>query len=402
MKKLNRLSLCTAVMMMSLSLNASTAEAGKRATTHSHHDHAGQQNHTHNQADISQEHPMIQVALLVDGSNSMDGLLNQTRQSIWDAVEEFSRSRKNGLTPRLEVAVYEYGKSDLPQYSGYLRQLVPLTTDLDRVSEALFSIRTNGGSEHAGQVIEAAVSELDWSPYQDDLKVIFLAGNESANQGPVPYYEAINHAKSHSIVVNTVFAGPYGQGGELGWRDAASLAGGNYMAISQNKQIVHIVAPQDKRIAELNSKLNETYIPYGNGASKAKERQVAQDANSESVSLGMLSKRIQAKASSAYSNAEWDLVDKLADGHITMEEVETEALPASMAVLNEVERKQYIETKTAERQKVKNEIKQLAEQRQAFIEKEKLSRKEDKKDTFGEAFTSTVKKQGADKGYSFE
>ena len=92
--------------------------------------------------------PKIQLAILLDTSSSMDGLIDQTRKQLWQIVDEFSKTKKHNVTPSLQVAVYEYGNDNLQRQQGYTRQLVGLTGDLDRVSEALFSLTTNGGSEY--------------------------------------------------------------------------------------------------------------------------------------------------------------------------------------------------------------------------------------------------------------
>ena len=59
-------------------------------------------------------------------------------------------SKKGGKAPAIELALYEYGKSSLPADKGFLKQLVPLTNDLDLVSEQLFALKTNGGDEYCG------------------------------------------------------------------------------------------------------------------------------------------------------------------------------------------------------------------------------------------------------------
>ena len=100
--------------------------------------------------------PKIQMAILLDTSNSMDGLINQARTQLWKVVNEFTTIKLAGKTPKLEVALYEYGNNGIPQKDGYIRQVVPLTTDLDRVSEAMFALKTNGGDEYCGQVIQVA------------------------------------------------------------------------------------------------------------------------------------------------------------------------------------------------------------------------------------------------------
>src|SRR5213075_3096371 len=97
--------------------------------------------------------PVIQVAILLDTSGSMDGLIDQTRKQLWRVVNELATAKKDGHSPNLQVALYEYGNDAIPAENGYIRRVLPLTTDLDRVSEELFALLTNGGSEYCGQVI---------------------------------------------------------------------------------------------------------------------------------------------------------------------------------------------------------------------------------------------------------
>ena len=64
------------------------------------------------------------------------------------------------------------------------------------------------------------------------------------------------------------------------------LADGRHLNINHNQQIVHIPAPQDREIADLGLKLNETYIPFGVEGQAAQERQMAQDNNAANVFAG--------------------------------------------------------------------------------------------------------------------
>src|SRR5262245_51242775 len=84
----------------------------------------------------------IQVALLLDTSSSMDGLIGQAKTQLWKIVNELSAAKKDGVRPVLEIALYEYGKSTLSAGEGYIRQILPLTGDLDKVSEELFALTT--------------------------------------------------------------------------------------------------------------------------------------------------------------------------------------------------------------------------------------------------------------------
>ena len=102
--------------------------------------------------------PKIQIALLLDTSNSMDGLINQAKSQLWKIVNEFVTAKRDGQRPEFMVALYEYGNSRLEREEGYIRRVLPLTTDLDKVSEQLFALTTNGGQEYCGQVIEVATN----------------------------------------------------------------------------------------------------------------------------------------------------------------------------------------------------------------------------------------------------
>jgi hypothetical protein len=112
----------------------------------------------------------VDVAILLDTSNSMDGLINQAKSQLWTIVQQFAKAKKDGQTPVLRVALFEYGNTNLPAAEGYIRQVVPLSDDLDKLSEALFSLTTSGGDEYCGQVIDEAITRLDWSKEPNGYK----------------------------------------------------------------------------------------------------------------------------------------------------------------------------------------------------------------------------------------
>jgi len=117
----------------------------------------------------------------------MDGLIRQAKEQIWNIVNEVSRANKDNEEVTMQIALYEYGKNTLPVQTGYIQMLSPLTNDLDFLSEKLFSLRTRGGLEYAGEVIAKATQNLYWSSHKDDLKIIIIAGNEGFDQGHIDY-----------------------------------------------------------------------------------------------------------------------------------------------------------------------------------------------------------------------
>ncbi|MBN2461549.1 MAG: VWA domain-containing protein [Candidatus Cloacimonetes bacterium] len=343
--------------------------------------------------------PHIEMAILLDTSGSMEGLIEQAKSQLWRIVNELALSRRDGKTIELFVALYEYGKDSLPAEEGYMKMICPLTGDLDKISEELFILETNGGDEYCGQVINRAVQELTWSPDNQDLKLIFIAGNEPFTQGKVDYREACKNAISKGIIVNTIFCGDFQEGIETSWKDGAVLADGTYMNIDQNMEVVDIAAPQDEELLLLGNELNGTYIAYGDYGSDYKERQEEQDSNAMTMSGGTMIERVIAKSSSQYRNEAWDLVDAEEEGAVNIAELDAELLPEIMKDMTPTERQQYVDDMGKKREEIQNRIQELNEARRKYIAQER-SKIQDK--TLDSAMLEAIRLQAEKKNYSFE
>jgi hypothetical protein len=272
------------------------------------------------------------------------------------------------------------------------------------VSEGLFSLSTNGGNEYCGFAIRSAVNSLQWSRSNTDIKTIFIAGNEPFTQGPVNYQEAVRLARQQGITINTIHAGAHQAGIQSGWQTGALLAGGDYMSIDANQTVAHVAAPQDTKIAELNAKLNETYIPYGSEGAVSAERQIEQDTLSSNISPALLAKRAKSKSSAFYSNANWDLVDAMSEGEVGEEELvqmEESALPAPMKGLSDKEKKDYVFGKAMERKKIKQEISELSASRDTYVA-EKKREQVAAAPSMSDALTGAIKAQAREKNFEFE
>jgi hypothetical protein len=179
---------------------------------------AGEERKTNPKEPFTGDRPAVDVAILLDTSNSMDGLISQAKSQLWTIVQQFAEAKKRGKTPHLRVSVFEYGNTSLPASEGYIRQVVQLTDDLDKISEALFALRTNGGDEYCGMVINEALKRLDWNSEPNAYKAIFIAGNEPFTQGSVDYKKACKRAIESGIVVNTIHCGNYQKGVQGKWQ----------------------------------------------------------------------------------------------------------------------------------------------------------------------------------------
>lgn len=341
----------------------------------------------------------VKIALLLDTSNSMDGLINQAKAQLWDIVNEFTHARcGNETRPNLQIALYEYGNDNLSSREGYIRQVISFSSDLDEISEKLFSLTTNGGEEFCGQVIHTSLGQLEWGKNPDDLKMIFIAGNEPFTQGKLDYRDASSQAKEKDVVVNTIFCGNYEQGIATNWKDGASLTGGDYMAIDHNRQIVHIATPYDDIIIKLNTKLNKTYIGYGAmGASKI-NAQAEQDVNAYELNESVALKRAVSKSSRLYKNSSWDLVDAIEEEAVDVENIAVDELPSELKGKSKEEIKVYVEGKKSERERIQKEIQEYNIKREAYIAKNQKQEKGELEN----AMLNAIKKQASRKNYVWE
>jgi len=336
--------------------------------------------------------PLVQIAILLDNSGSMSGLIEQAKTQLWRVVNELTTARQNGKLPRLQVALYTYG-------SPPPRQLSLLTDDLDKVSESLFAVTISGGSEYCGQVIQTATRELAWSAQPNDLKLIFIAGNEPFTQGPVDYRDACKEAITRGIMVNTIHCGG---GIPDDWRDGALLADGKAMNIDQNMQVVHVEAPQDKEIAELGVELNKTYVAYGSAAVEGQQRQTVQDANAANQSLDSAVQRAVSKANGFYRNAAWDLVDAVNEGKVELDKIDTSQLPEDLQKMTPEQRREYVTRQATMRKQLQEKINHLNGDRDKFVaaRRQELAN-EDQNKTLDQALITAIREQATAKEYRF-
>ncbi|HEY3403672.1 MAG TPA: hypothetical protein VGK59_09815 [Ohtaekwangia sp.] len=343
----------------------------------------------------------IMLALLLDTSNSMDGLIDQAKSQLWKIVNELAKAKcDDGSRPDIKIALYEYGNDGLPSSEGYIRLVSPLTNDLDVISEKLFALTTNGGSEFCGHVIRTSLSQLAWSNSVADLKMIFIAGNEPFTQGEIPYRTACSLAKEKGVVVNTIFCGDFNEGLRTDWKSGADITGGTYMSIEQNRKTVYIPTPYDKQIDAMNDQLNDTYVYYGKSGAYKKEQQAVQDVNAESYGEANKVERAVSKSSHAYKNSSWDMVDAAKDDEKIIASAKEEDLPKEMKGMTVDQRKAYVRQKSEERKKIQTEIQALNKKRQEYIDTHTSQTDKDK--MLDAAMINAVKQRATEKNLRWQ
>ena len=349
----------------------------------------------------------VQIAILLDTSSSMSGLIEQTKTQLWKIVNTFIDAKRNGQVPYVEVALYEYGKSALNKEENWIRRIQPLTRDLDEISKRLFSLTTNGGEEYCGAVIQRATTDLKWDDSNKVYKAIFIAGNEAFTQGPISSSESVKEAISKGVIVNTIHCGNEQVGISGGWKQGAILADGKFLTIDHNRAVVHIEAPQDAEIVKLNTKLNNTYVAYGKIGALKKLDQVAQDTNANAkAASGASVQRAVSKGSKNYWNGNWDLVDASKQKDFDITKVEKKDLPKELQAMTTEQLKAHVAKMDQQRVVIQKQIMELNKKRNTYVaeKRKEMAEKEGNKaeKTLDEAVASTVRAQAEKKGYAFE
>lgn len=362
-------------------------------------------------SDIAERNePAIRIAICLDTSGSMDGLLNQARTKLWDVVNFLSTAKYRGTTPTFQVALFQYGSDQLPSSEGYMRCVQPFTTDLDLLSERLFSLTIAGSSEYCGQVMSKAANELAWQDVSSlprssrtapAYSTIVIAGNEEFTQGPIDYQPIAKQLKNRRIYLNTIYCGSYAEGERTGWLNAAYLNGGAYLNIDQDRREEYIPCPQDGRLSELNGELNSTYLAYTVAGRENKARQEMQDSANAAASREAYYQRAASKSSAAYRNETWDILDALDKGTVKLEDIPSDQLPEKMRPMTLDERRAYVAELKARRAAIQAEIRRLNEEREAFLRDRRKRPADGKPTTLDSALIKSIREQAQKLGFTF-
>lgn len=316
--------------------------------------------------------PKIQVAILLDVSGSMSGLIEQAKAQLWNMVSVMGKAKCETGNPKIEIALYEYGRSINEAKTGFIRQISAFTSDLDQLSQELFKLTINGSEEYCGQVIYTSLNELNWDASSSNYKVIFIAGNEDFLQGSVHYTKACSEANKKGVIVNTIYCGDRLQGIKEHWNLAGECGNGSFTNINQDAKIEDIPTPYDSTLVVLNYKLNGTYLYYGEAGVANYSKQSSVDKANFGFNSSVGLKRATAKSNSQlYQNAGWDLVDANKADSNFYHKVEMKTLPDSLKNKSRQELQQLVNAKANERGLIQKEIQTISTQRQNYIAAEK-------------------------------
>jgi hypothetical protein len=337
----------------------------------------------------------VDLVIALDVSGSMEGLIESAKQRLWDITNELAQARP---VPALRVAILSYGNPNYGEQSGYVHVDLPFTANLDAVNATLFAFQTDGGDEFVARAIQTSLDTLQWSQDPDALQIVFVAGNESAEQDPqIGIGHATAAAARRGIVVNTIYCGSGNDADAPGWQRVAQNTNGLYASIDQNAAAVaNIATPFDAKLATLNDELNSTYVAFGSAGMEGRANQLAQDANAAAMSPAAAASRAVAKAGALY-RSEWDIVDAVESGK-DLAEIPVAELPAEMQALEPAEREAFVREKAERRDELQQQIGALAGERSRYIADHAEESAETGLDT---AILDGIREVAATKGFSF-
>lgn len=338
----------------------------------------------------------IDLVLALDTSGSMEGLVTSARDKFWAVVTELSRARPE---PDLKVGLITYGGVGREDVANVLFR-ADLTYDFDRVVDAIDTTAIRGGEEFVGGALHTAVTRMTWR--EGALKVVFVAGNESADQDPAHgFRDVAKRAAAAGIKVNAIYCGGAEDGIASGWRELARLGDGTFAHIDHDHGTVHVASPYDEDLMRLSQRLNGTYRFFGAERKRRAQAQVASDSRAEAAGAPVAAERAAAKASKQYGRV-GDLVRAAEAPDFDWDALEEEDLPADLRGLTKAALRAKIDALRAERERLATKIATLTKQRSAYVAKERARLELDDAKALDRVLRDAIREQAHAAGFRFD
>jgi Mg-chelatase subunit ChlD len=338
--------------------------------------------------DIPKAPPRVEVVFALDTTGSMSGLIDGAKRKIWSLAQFIGSGQPK---PELRVGLVAYRDRG----DAYVTRFYDLSDDLDAVFEHLQAFEADGGGdgpEDVNRALADAINRSSWTEGQNTLKLVYLVGDAPPHDDYTDQADSralARRAKDKGIRINTVRCGS-DSSTQLAFTRIAGIASGEYASIDQTGGVRTIATPYDDKLAALNGKLMGTAIGYGSGAGELRRKVATSMAAPASIAADRAS--FFGRKGGAVGGG-GDLVKDVAEGRVKAEAVPAGELPAEVAAMPAPARSAYVQQKAREREEVQKEINKLAEERNAYLKKNKP-----KADSFDGAVQSTLKRQAAETG----
>lgn len=339
----------------------------------------------------------IEVCFVLDTTASMSGLIEGAKQKIWSIANDMISAKP---APELKIGLVGFRDRG----DDYVIRSFGLTDDIDAMYGHLSAFSAGGGGdtpESVNEALDEAIKKMKWSAGRDVLKIVFLVGDAPPHMdyadGP-KYPDLCRAAAGKDIIINTVQCGGIAETTPI-WKEIAKLSEGSYAAIAQTGNMAVVSTPMDEKLAQLNKRMGETLIPYGD----TEERRgiLSKQVTAEAAPMAALADRLSFNARTKKSvQGAGELVDALNNNELKPEEIDQKKLPVEMQKLSRAEVNKRIEKARTDRIVLQKEIGDVSQDRAAYIATE-TKRLNENGDSFDETVAQTIRKQAEKKNIHY-
>ncbi len=338
----------------------------------------------------------LEMVFVLDTTGSMGGLIEGAKQRIWGIINEVMQKPSR---PRVRVGLVAYRDVG----DEYVTKVFPITEDLDKAYTTLMSYKADGGGdtpENVRKALSEGVKNAGWAPMrQGTAQIVFLVGDappQNYVQEPDVLATTLIAVKKN-MIVNTIQCGVI-EGTKDIWQTIAARGEGKYFAIAQDGGVQAIATPYDAKLAELATKVGQTYLTYGSRSVQAlnmSAQATVEVTIADGASMGAQADRAVNKAVNSFQY-DGDIVQDVENEKIKIEDVKEDDLPDDLKKVPAAERKKEIDKRIAERVKIRAEILELSKKRDAFLAAER--KKRGQQNGFDSAVANALREQLLRKG----
>jgi hypothetical protein len=342
--------------------------------------------------------PHIEVCFVLDTTGSMGGLIEAAKQKIWSIANQIVKAKP---APDLKVGLVAYrDRGDV-----YVTKPFPLTSDIDAVYAHLTQFVADGGGdepESVNEALDVAVKQMSWSKDNRVLKMIFLVGDAPPHMDypdDVKYPATCLAAVKKNIIINTIQCGSLPET-TPDWQKIAKLAEGRYIDIPEDGAVAVIASPMDTKLAELNTAIGKTLVPYGRvedqDAVRSKQA-LSESSFAATVSAPAASDRLMYNIATGKAvQGENELVADYEKNPDVLKSVTPKDMPAPLQNKKTAEVEAYIKDQATTRTNLQKQIVELSRQRDQYIleQRKKLA----PNNSFDEEVAKILQEEAAEKG----
>jgi Mg-chelatase subunit ChlD len=353
---------------------------------------------------VTNTRPRIDVVFALDTTGSMGGLIQAAKEKIWSIATTMASAQPAPVIRMGLVAYRDRG-------DAYVTRVVDLSDDLDSLYATLMDFQAGGGGdgpESVNQALHAAVHDISWSQDPQAYKVLFLVGDAPPHMDypdDIKYPQSLAAARDNGIVVNAIQCGADSQTtGE--WQQIARLGQGGYFQVEQGGGAVAIATPFDEKLATLSEKLDDTRLYYGDAAEKEQQQRKLAATGKLHAAASVESRARRAAFNASKSGAanflgEGELVDDVASGRVALSRIGRDKLPEPLQAMAPAEQQALITETAQQRDELKRQISELADQRADYLKK-KVEERGGARDSLDDKIYRAVRAQAGKAGLSYE